>query len=428
MKDNYDHEPGPSLAVLIVGAGIGGLSAAIALRRRGHCVLVLDRADLSSTGMVGAAIHLCPNITGILPHWGVDMQNLGASHVSRYLARSYDGRTIQDLNLAAEHSARWSNPWLMVHRAALHKELRRVATAEEGEGVPVVLEGNLNVVGVDPQKGMVMLEGGETVLADVIVGADGIYSKTRDAVSALPLFRSGKAAFRFMIPRLAAVSDPETAPLANPDDTFSLWLANDRRVVMYPCHNNEWLNFVCVHPDTESHTTLSDEWNKETTLENVIQVFHTFEPRLLALFRKVDPATLKVWQLLDMDVLPSWTIGKLALLGDAAHPCLPYHAQGGAQAIEDAAALAAVLPRDATKLDEVSERLKLYESIRFERARRIQHYSRLAGQDRGGKKKAEKFDALQFKEYNFNHNEMGHAAAAYAEWLKERQEKCGTSS
>lgn len=125
--------------------------------------------------MVGPAIHLCPNITGILPSWGVDMRNLGANLVSRYLARAYDGRMIQDLKLAEEHSARWSNPWLMVHRAALHKELRRVATAEEGDGVPAVLEGNLNVVGVDPQKGVVTLENGETVLADVIVGADGIY-------------------------------------------------------------------------------------------------------------------------------------------------------------------------------------------------------------------------------------------------------------
>jgi 2-polyprenyl-6-methoxyphenol hydroxylase-like FAD-dependent oxidoreductase len=103
----------------------------------------------------------------------------------------------------------------------------------------------------------------------------------------------------------------------------------------------------------------------------VLHVFRDFDPWLLALFTKANTATIKVWQLLDMETLPTWTSGKFALMGDAAHPCLPCKLH---------TYLAAVLPLGTTAA-EVPERLKLYETIRFKRAFKIQEYSRLTGQD-----------------------------------------------
>lgn len=112
-------------------------------------------------------------------------------------------------------------------------------------------------------------------------------------------------------------------------------------------------------------------------------MYHSFDSALLALLSKVDTETLKVWELLDMDQLPTWVKGRLALLGDAAHPFLPHQGQGAGCAMEDAASLAVVLPR-YTPASEVPERLRLYESFRYERAHKLQTYSRLAGRDAVG--------------------------------------------
>ena len=122
----------------------------------------------------------------------------------------------------------------------------------------------------------------------------------------------------------------------------------------------------------------------------MLDIYQKFDPTLVALLDKADTTTLKVWELLDMDQLPTWVTGRMALLGDAAHPFLPHQGQGAGCAMEDAAALAVALQRGTT-VDEVAERLRLYESFRYERANRIQEYSRQAGGV--GKYKNEEMDS-----------------------------------
>ncbi|KAK4158479.1 hypothetical protein C8A00DRAFT_39198 [Chaetomidium leptoderma] len=382
------------------------------------CFLYIGETDLD--GDSGAALHLCPNAGGILQHWGIHAGNFGACLMSRFIELAQDGQTLKDIDLT-ESNARWPHPWHLVHRAAFHQELKRVAVSEDGVGLPVKLFPKRRVSDVDPLLG-VTLDDGTLVLADVLIGADGLYSRTRQAIiKSSPLFRTGKAAFRFVMPRSLAESDPTAAaPVVTQKDTLTIWFADDRRVVMYPCNNNEWLNFVCIHPDTESHTAPTDEWNRQASLDQVLHVFKDFDPRLKALFAKANPATIQVWQLLDMDKLPTWTSGKLALIGDAAHPCLPYQAQGGAQAIEDAAALAAVLPQ-GTPPEDVPDRLKLYESIRSERAHTVQHYSRVVGQNCVDGEPV--VDMREFENYNFDHDEVAHAAAAFKQWEASRKEE-----
>lgn len=168
-------------------------------------------------------------------------------------------------------------------------------------------------------------------------------SKTRAAIDGgkSKLFGSGKAAFRFLIPRKVALEDPVTRPLVEKLNSLYIWFQGDRRIVMYPCNDNETLNFVLIHPDTESHATRCDgeppppypvssylltagpEWNKQGTLDQVLKVYQDFDPALKQLLSKLDPTDLKVWQLMDMDKLPTWTKEKLALIGDAAHPFTP---------------------------------------------------------------------------------------------------------
>ncbi|KAK1781826.1 FAD/NAD(P)-binding domain-containing protein [Copromyces sp. CBS 386.78] len=403
-----------NLKIVIVGAGIGGLSAAIGLRRNGHEVHLFEQSAFASDA--GAAVHLSPNSNGILRRWGIYAEEFGADPMNRLIELLPDGQIVKDIDLR-EPNKRWQHPWHLVHRVNLHETLKKLATSPEGEGIPAKLHTSSKVMDVDTAQGLITLANGERVTADVIIGADGIYSVTRKCIKDSKLFSSGKAAFRFLIPRNIAEADPVTAPLVEHHNTLRLWFGDDRRIVMYPCNDNKLLNFVCIHPDTESHATKIDEWNKQGSVEQVLKVFEVFDPVVKALIAKVDPSTLKVWQLLDMEQMPTLTKGKLVLLGDAGHPFTPHQGQGAGQAIEDAAALTTVFPR-GTKPTDVFERLKLYEAIRYERAHTIQNYSRLAGSDWiNGKPQVE---MTKFTNYNFGHDEIDHSRNLFNNWLWSR--------
>jgi hypothetical protein len=234
------------------------------------------------------------------------------------------------------------------------------------------------VASVNASNATVTLLDGRTFQGDLVLGSDGVRSVTRKAISDIKPHGSGKSAFRFLISRKAAQDDPVTAKFVQKAGELIIWYASDRRIVVYPTTDNTLLNFVCIHPDTESDAG-SDTWNGSGSREKLLKVYKNFDPSLLALLRKADDE-LKVWKLMDMETLPTWVNDRLALLGDAAHPFLPHQGQGGGCAIEDAASLAVVLPGD-TPIDEIPARLQLYEQIRRERAHRIQDFSRIAGSD-----------------------------------------------
>ncbi len=229
---------------------------------------------------IGAAVHLPPNANGILRRWGIHPEAVWANPMDRLIERMADGRIRKDLNLIPLNK-QWQHPWHLVHRMSLQELLKQLAVSD-GAGIPVTIHTSSRVVEVDTGKGRVTLESGETVTADVVIGADGIYvrdencprrdsgvkanlacwqSKTRDHIKETRLFGSGKAAFRFLLPRELAKADPITAPLVDHKNTLVIWYSADRRIVMYPCNNNTLLNFVCIHPDSESHAARSDGEN-----------------------------------------------------------------------------------------------------------------------------------------------------------------------
>ncbi|KAI0482202.1 hypothetical protein GGR56DRAFT_619005 [Xylariaceae sp. FL0804] len=407
------HDCSRPLKIAIVGAGIGGLSAAYALRRNGHQVEIFEQSRFSSE--TGAAVHLAPNSNGVLRRWGLLAETFGANAMNKLLEYDPSGGIIREIDLT-EPNKMWQHPWQLCHRVSLHEKLKEVATSKEGSGSPAVLKTASKVVDVEPEAGILKLEDGTVISADLIIGADGVYSRTRKAVRGQEsqLFSSGKAAFRFLIERKVALEDPVTAPLVQTENALSMWYGSDRRVVMYPCNHNELLNFVCIHPDSESHATAGDAWNKQGSIEQVLKVYEGFDPALKALIKKVDPAELKVWQLLDMEKLPTWTKDRLALLGDAAHPFTPHQGQGAGQAIEDAVALATVLPK-GTYPEDVPERMKVYEKIRYERAHMIQEYSRQAGRDWVNGRP--QIDMMAYTAHNFGHDEIDNSANVFKRWL-----------
>lgn len=192
------------------------------------------------------------------------------------------------------------------------------------EGQPVELHLSNPVIDVDSERATITLKDGTVITGDVVIGADGVHSMSRSKIPGgdVKVFGSGKSAFRFLISRQAALDDPATRRFAERDGELIIWYGSDRRVVMYPTSNNSLLNFVCIHPESESEG--GDDWNTNANKSMLLRVYKDFHPDCIALVGKADPESLKVWKLLDMSILPTWVNGHLALLGDAAHPFLPH--------------------------------------------------------------------------------------------------------
>ncbi|KAF1816415.1 FAD/NAD(P)-binding domain-containing protein [Eremomyces bilateralis CBS 781.70] len=397
-------DPAP-LKVLIVGGGIGGLTAATALRQEGHEVTVFERSKLDNEA--GAAIHLGSNCNGLLRRLGLFAEDIGGNPTLGIVQYTAAGNLTFNLDLRKPNLL-WKHSWLLVHRAHLHKALYRFAADPAGKGNPAEMKISSCVASVNAEVSTITLENGDVFKGDVVIGADGVHSITRKQVSktAKP-FGSGRSAFRFLIPKEEILADPETRDAVDGDGRMVMWMGNDRRLVMYPCSNNTLLNFVAIHPSKESDMP-GDGWSTGGNKARLLEAYKEFCPIVRALLSKVNAETLSVWTLLDMDVLRSWTVGKLALMGDAAHPFLPHQGQGGGMAIEDAVSLGVLLGK-GTRKEEVKERLRLYEVCRMERAHRIQEYTRLSGRDlEEAKKDGKELNMMEYQSYCFGHDEYDH--------------------
>ncbi|KAK8163251.1 hypothetical protein BC567DRAFT_200667 [Phyllosticta citribraziliensis] len=399
------------LKILIAGAGIGGLTAAIYLRQAGHKVTVFEQSSFANE--LGAAVHIAPNTNGVLRRIGIKADEFGAIANHAQVA-DYDtsGKLIRSFPTAGV-SQLFQHKWLLCHRVHLHEHLMQKATAPtdlDNPGVPVEVQTSLRVADIDPHAATVALESGVTFHGDVVIGADGVHSRARSKVPGgdFKAFGSGKSAYRFLVSRKAALEDPRTKKYVEQPGQLSICYDKDRRVVIYPCANNEQLNFVCIHPTEESG---AKKEGKRGVKSKLLEIYKSFDPDMIALLDKAHEETLKVWELLDLLPLETWINERLALLGDAAHPFLPHQGQGAGQAIEDAAALGVVLPK-GTKPEEVPQRLQLYVDFRYERATNIQSFSREMGKDQT----AEDIDMQAHMEYNFGHDEWDSATDKFRRW------------
>ncbi|KAF4341191.1 salicylate 1-monooxygenase [Fusarium beomiforme] len=393
-----------SLKVLIVGAGIGGLTAATGLRDEGHKVTVFERSALAQE--TGAAMHIAPNCHGLLQRFNIFPEKLGANKTNGVVEFDHKGNVRMSKDLRQDNS-KWPYAWVLCHRAHLHEALKEAATSQTRQGEPVVLATASPVVAVDVTSTTVTLADGSFFSGDVILGADGVSSVTRNAVvgSEIRPFSSGRAAFRFLIPKQKMMDHPELRQLVQDDGVMTMWFARDRRLVMYPCVNNTLMNLVAMHPSELSKSQGEGKpfcFNHSGSKQNLLDIYADFCPGVQALLHLADESSLKLWTLLDMDRIPTWVKGKIALLGDAAHPFLPYQGQGGGVGIEDAATICALLPRNTSK-DDVEHRLRLYEQIRDDRAHRIQDYTRWAGRDLDDHAD-NRFDITKFSHYNFSYD------------------------
>ena len=356
--------------VLIAGAGIGGLTAALALSRQGARVTIVERAP--EFVEVGAGLQLSPNATRVLRRLGLlDAILARASKPSAIRVRSArSGRTLAFMPLGETAERRWSAPYLVIRRADLQDALAR---AVEADGA-IALHLGTSLAGFGASAGGVRatLKTGaltRTLDADALVGADGIRSSVRarlaDPHTDVPR-ETGRTAWRALVERRAPGHPTELGQT-------ELWLGRNAHLVFYPVAGARLLNVVAITRDQLTPAGATMVWAAPGDPALLKDRFAGWHPTARALI--ADATAWTTWPLYDRAPLAAWNAGPIALLGDAAHPILPFLAQGAAQAIEDAAALAAAYA--GTRV--VADAFEAYSRTRLPLATRVQDASRRLG-------------------------------------------------
>jgi salicylate hydroxylase len=344
--------------VAVVGGGIGGLAAAAFLRRAGLEATVYEQTP--GLGEVGAGLIVAPNAARLLRRLpsGVTLQQVGVVLEAGWEFRRWaDGTVLFAQRLGEDCARRYGEYTWTAHRADL-LEVLRSAVGDEA------IELGRRCTGVTQDHGGATLTfaAGEPVRADVVVGADGIHSVLRGQVTTASVPReSGLCAWRSLVPAAAA-------PAFARRPVQVLWLGHRHHLVHYPVSAGRVVNIVAFSPARPGEV---ESWSAAGRPEDLAAEFAGWDPRLGRLIAAAE--RVGRWSVLDRAPLPRWVNGRVALLGDAAHPMLPFFAQGAGQAIEDAAALAACLTAEP---GDPGRALARYERIRAPRATLVQEASR----------------------------------------------------
>ncbi|MCW7538822.1 FAD-dependent monooxygenase [Aquabacterium sp. A7-Y] len=341
--------------VLIAGAGIGGLTAALALLKEGFDVEVVEQArELKE---VGAGLQLSANGVRALYRLGLEeaLSAVASQPRGKEIRLWNTGQAWKLFDLGAESLQQYGYPYLTLYRADLHRVLVEAVRKEKPDAIRL----GTRVVDVRYQDSGVALylDDGGTLCGDVLVGADGVHSVVRAQLIATdrPSF-SGCVAWRGVIP---AAELP--ARLREPVGVN--WVGPGAHVIHYPLRNGELVNFVGI---VERDDWQVESWTEPGSVEECQRDFAGWHEDVQTLIRSVK--TPFKWALMVREPIPNWTVGRVTLLGDAAHPTLPFLAQGAVMAIEDAYVLARCLARHP---DRAAEALQLYQQARLDRTARI---------------------------------------------------------
>ena len=347
-----------ALRAAVVGGGLGGMAAAVALARAGIDVRVYEQAQQLTE--VGAGVSLAPNGLRMLERLGVGelVRQAGVRYASAQL-RLPDGRAVRhepyQFSLPGQNTG--------IHRADLLALLA-------GELPPGTVQTGHRCTGFSQDDGSAtaVFADGTTATADVLIGADGIHSVLQGFVvaPAEPVF-SGVVAYRGLVPRLSAY----------PDDTIRMWMGEGRHFLVFPVRAGQLLNYVGFVP---SDTAVRESWSAPGDQVALAAHFAGWDPVIGQVIAAISGpgGSGFIWGMYDRVPLPRWSSGRLTLLGDAAHPMLPHLGQGVNQALEDAVALATLLGA-GTGPAGVPRALAAYEGLRRDRTARVQLGSRRQG-------------------------------------------------
>ncbi|KAI1387803.1 FAD binding domain protein [Hypoxylon trugodes] len=357
-----DRLPGFQLHLIVVGAGLAGLAAAISTRLEGHRVTVLEKVPKLEE--VGAGLQVTPNATRLFHHWGIFEELSPKAAVPSYLAvRRYDGTRLlaYEDHFQKKILERYGAPFWDVHRADLQEALVRRATS-----LGVEFRLGADVQNIDFQRATVTTSDGQTVQGDLILGADGLWSRTRSSLLRKQLTPqpTGDLAYRIIL-NLENIKDPELEELvAKPAVNF--WIGPESHVVGYSLRQGRTYNLVLLRPDDLPE----DVSRQAANVDEMRKLFESWDPilnKLLACVNQVDK-----WRLMHISPLDAWVNdeGTFLMAGDACHPMLPYLAQGANSSLEDGAVLGRLL-KYVTSRDKLRPALEMYQQLRKARGEAI---------------------------------------------------------
>jgi salicylate hydroxylase len=342
--------------VLIAGGGIGGLSAASCLMLAGHDVEIYEQAP--ELAEVGAGIQISANAMHVLRHLGIGDAIVAAGvKPEAYVFRlHHTGEVIQRFSLAEEHERLHGAPYTQLHRADLHD----LIAARVRELSPDAVRLNSKVAGfVQDEDGVeLQLADGRTIRGDILIGADGLKSVVRGQIMGnVPATYTGDAAWRIVVP---------TARLPDGllERVMSVFMGPGGHVVCYYLRAGQLMNFVGL---IETDEVSEESWTIKVPWDALKANFAGWHPAIQSIIDGADRDQCYRWSLHNRPPIRKWSVGRVTLLGDAAHPTLPYLAQGAAMAIEDGA----VLSRALQMTDSVSTALDIYQRNRVDRTARI---------------------------------------------------------
>jgi salicylate hydroxylase len=358
--------------ILLVGGGLGGLATALALGQAGVATQLFEQSPAFTE--VGAGIGLGPNAVRRLQGWGVSepLQAKGFVPSQLEVMDAKTGQQLGRLPMAKAFEQRFGAPYLTIHRADLHQVL---SDAVNAQGLSALHLGHrLQDAKADALCIKTQWLSSEAQVVEhasqALIGADGINSAVRAQVwGAQPLQSSGHWAYRTLLPRHAL-------PAAWRGDAMGLWLGPRLHVVHYPVRGSEWLNMVVLVESNDTPTEAA--WDTQRSTE---QTSHDLQHALQGTCSRLQDVVRmaehwRAWALFDRPPLRSasdMAKGRVALLGDAAHPMLPYLAQGAGMAIEDADALSQCWSQAGLS---VEQRLQAYAQARWQRVAKVQTRAR----------------------------------------------------
>lgn len=315
------------MKVIIAGAGIGGLTAGLCCLQRGFHVEIFEKA--AELTEVGAGIQISPNAMRVFQKLELDQAVLAKGFLPQKLETRMgkSGRRLFAIDAQA-----WGAPYVHIHRA----DLIEILADKFQRSNPNGLKTGLMVRGFSQKADntQVNLENGDTVSGDYLIGADGIHSIIRTE-----LFGSDQPRFTGNVAWRATAPTEKLGELA-PDPNATVWMGDQRHCVTYRIRGGELTNFVGV---VETNIASDESWTTKGTLSDLKNDFQNWHPVIGNLISNIDESNLFKWALFDRPPLWEWCHGRVLMIGDAAHPMLPFMAQGAAQAVQDGYTLANIL-------------------------------------------------------------------------------------
>jgi 6-hydroxynicotinate 3-monooxygenase len=341
--------------IAIIGAGLGGLTAAGFLQRAGFAVTVYEQAEAFSR--IGAGIILSANVMKVLRRLGIERSLVETGiKPNSYISRAWDsGETLYEIVFDAESEAHFGGPYLNVHRGDLHAVLERVVT-------PGTIAFNHRLIGLDEKSDTIRLtfENGLRTDVGIVIGADGINSKVREA-----LFGDEPPRFVGAVAQRAIFPTERLRGFKIPDCTK--WWGRDRHILPYfMTSRRDEIYVIGVVPAAQWD---SDATSQPCSRGEMLQSFADFHPDLRRVLEAADDVS--VWPIYDRERNDRWSGDHVVLLGDACHPMRPYMAGGGAMAIEDGA----ILSRCLDAVEDYAEAFRWYEATRVQRVSEVQRIS-----------------------------------------------------